>query len=114
MSVSDGDVRETRYTDFHFLTFWNLGSSIPLTTLGLNSTTSAILRQLSLMTRGDYSGSERLEWLLLRLRRALRVVGRLHLPQFEHAVEHGKRPGNNEKRAEPLSMLYAPSRLAGQ
>ena len=30
MSVKDGG-SVIRYTDFHFLTFWNLGSSIPLT-----------------------------------------------------------------------------------
>lgn len=31
----------------------------------------------------------------------MHIVGRLHLPQFEHAVEYGNRHGNYQKPGEP-------------
>jgi Putative MetA-pathway of phenol degradation len=41
--------------------------------------------------------ADTLKRLLRSLWRAIRVVGRLHLPQFEHAVEHGDCHSNNEE-----------------
>lgn len=58
----------------------------------------------------------RMERLLGRLRRAMRIVRRLHLPQFQHAVEHDNRHGNNQKRRKysfPPIIALAVGDIAG-
>src|SRR5216683_4163008 len=46
--------------------------------------------------------------LLRRLRRAVSIIGRLHLPELEHAEENGNRHRNHQKRGKAfLQAVYA-------
>jgi hypothetical protein len=59
----------------------------------------ALMPFLTPMTRAPRT--ERLEQLFRGLRRAMGVVYRLHLPEFQYAIEHGNRHGNNQKPGKP-------------
>src|SRR6516162_5038256 len=80
-------------------------ASIPAKPISISNNVlgSGTVREVSNAPR-----TERMELLLWRLWRAMRVVGRLHLPQFEYAVEHSNHHGNNQKpHKSPLHAVCA-------